>query len=216
MYIINRRKRFVVGISLVLLILVAVSCAPAATPTLAPTEVPATAAPAATATVAAPVEAAATAAPAATATVAVAATETAMPSGPTLPATNITPTLLAAVPETADGLQVISPEELKAMIEGGADIAIADAQPAEAYAMGHVTGAVNVPWDMQIMSAGGLPMDKLVVVYCACPPDDPPSATDAGDVAMQLITRFGYKKIAVLDGGWVRWQGFGFPTEKGQ
>jgi 3-mercaptopyruvate sulfurtransferase SseA len=120
------------------------------------------------------------------------------------------------VPETADGLQVISPEELKAMIEGGADIAIADAQPAEAYAMGHVTGAVNVPWDMQIMSAGGLPMDKLVVVYCACPPDDPPSATDAGDVAMQLITRFGYKKIAVLDGGWVRWQGFGFPTEKGQ
>jgi 3-mercaptopyruvate sulfurtransferase SseA len=32
---------------------------------------------------------------------------------------------------------------------------------------------------------------------------------------MQLITNFGYQKIAVLDGGWERWQELGYPTEKG-
>jgi rhodanese-related sulfurtransferase len=128
----------------------------------------------------------------------------------------VTPTPLANLPQTADDLQVISPELLKAMIEGGADIAIADAQPAEGYALGHIKGAVNLPWDMQIASPGGLPTDKLVVVYCACAPDEKPSGTDAGDVAMQLITRFGYTKIAVLDGGWVRWQQYGFPSATGQ
>jgi rhodanese-related sulfurtransferase len=204
---------------IIALALVAVSCAPAVTPppvaatsapAALPTSAPAvTSAPAATSTTAV----GPTSAPAATSTPVVQPT---VASGPTLPATNITPTLISTIPETADGLQVISPEELKAMIEGGADIAIADAQPAEGFALGHIKGAVNVPWDMQIASPGGLPTDKLVVVYCACAPEETPSGTDAGDVAMQLITRFGYTKIAVLDGGWVRWQQYGFPSETGQ
>lgn len=134
-------------------------------------------------------------------------------SVPTLPATNATPTLLASIPENADDLQVISPELLKAMIEGGADIAIADAQATDSYAMGHIKGAVNVPWAMQLTSTGGLPMDKLIVVYCACSQDAAPSETDAGDVAMQMISTFGFSKVAVLDGGWLRWQELGYPTE---
>lgn len=131
---------------------------------------------------------------------------------PTLPATNATPTSIANLPTTADDLQVVSPQELKAMMDGGADIVIADAQPAEGYAKGHVKGAVNLPWASPITGAGGLPMDKLVILYCACDPSEKPSGTDAGDVAMQLITKFGYTKIAVLDGGWLRWQQLGYPT----
>jgi len=213
MLILHRSKPIVICISLVLLVLFATSCAPAATLTPVSTPVPPTAAPQ-------PIAVPTTAAPAVTTTASAAAatiapTKAVVAGPPTLPATNATPTLIAAVPETADDIQVISPQLLKALIEGGADIAIADAQPPESYALEHVKGAVNVPWDMKIKSAGGLPMNKLVVVYCACSPDEKPSGTDAGDVAMQLISNFGYKKIAVLDGGWLRWQELGYPTEKG-
>ncbi len=105
---------------------------------------------------------------------------------------------------------------LKALIEGGADIAIVDVQPPEAYAIEHIKGAVNLPWDMKIKGTAGVPSSKLVVVYCACSPDEKASQTDEGDVAMQMITNFGYNKVALLDGGWVRWQQLGYPTQKGK
>lgn len=155
-------------------------------------------------------EAQPTAAPAVTE--AVSPTEAPVSNVPTLPPTSATPALSDEAPGSADDLLEVSPQELKAMIEGGADIAIVDAQPAEAYAIGHIKGAVNVPWAMQISGSGGLPFDKLLIVYCACEPDAAPSATDSGDVAMQLITNFGYTKVAVLAGGWVQWQELGYPT----
>ncbi len=225
--------------SLLLLLVLAIAalaiaaCAPAPTPTpvptavptkaapptaVPPTAVPPTAAPKPTIAPTTASAAAATAVPSVAPTTAAAASPTKVAAaGPaTLAPTNATPTLIAAVPKTADDIQVISPQLLKALVEGGADIAIADAQPPEAYVLGHIKGAVNVPWDMKIKSAGGLPMNKLVFVYCACSPDEKASQTDEGDVAMQLITTFGYRKIALLDGGWVRWQQLGYPSEKGK
>ncbi len=120
------------------------------------------------------------------------------------------------MPKSADDIQVISPQLLKAMIEGGADIVVVEVQPPEAYVMGHIKGAVNLPWDMKLKTSGNLPYDKLVVVYCACSPDEKPSGTDSGVVAMQLIMTFEYNKIALLDGGWLRWQELGYPSEKGK
>jgi len=204
MLTLHRSNHIVVCISLVLLVLHATSCAPTSVPTLVPTKAaPPTSAPQPTT---APTAAATTAAP---------PTKAAVVAPPTLPPTKATPTLVANVPKSADDIQVISPQLLKAMIEGGADIVVVDVQPPEAYVLGHIKGAVNVPWDMRIKSPGGGPMNKLLVVYCACSPDEKASQTDEGDMAMQLITTFEYNKIALLDGGWVRWQQLGYPTEKG-
>lgn len=116
--------------------------------------------------------------------------------------------------ESPDQIQVVSPQELKAMIEGGADIVIVDVQPAEAYAMGHIPGAKNLPWAAMITSTRGLPMSKLIVVYCACPPEMGEGSSDSGDVAFQLISNFGYQKVALLKGGWLTWQELGYPVEK--
>src|ERR1035437_10117093 len=153
-----KNKYLLLLLVMVAAVLIAVSCTPA--PTTVPTQAaPPTAAPQpTTAPAAASTTAATTAAntAATTASTTVATTAATTVALPTLPATNATPTLIAAVPTTADDIQVISPQLLKAMIEGGADIAIADAQPPESYALEHVKGAVNVPWDMQIKSAGGL------------------------------------------------------------
>jgi len=77
--------------------------------------------------------------------------------------------------------------------------------------MEHIKGAVTFPWKMEIKSPGDLPKDKLLVLYCGCGHEE-----DAGDVAMQLITDFGFRNIMVLDGGWFEWLALGYPTEKGK
>ena len=113
-------------------------------------------------------------------------------------------------PKSAEEIQRIGPEELKSLIEGEADIIVVDNNPASAYESGHVPGAVNLPWDLEITSAGDLPKDKLLILYCACAHEE-----DASDVAMQMIERFGYEKIMLLEGGWLRWVELGYEVEKG-
>jgi rhodanese-related sulfurtransferase len=162
---------------LILISLVATSCAPAATPTA---EQPPTVEPA----------------PVATAT-------TAPPSMPI-------PTLAdVGVPASYEEIQTISPDELKELIEGGADIVVVDNQPASVYDMEHIKGAISFPWAMEITDPGDLPKDKLLILYCACMHEE-----DAGDVAMKLITQFGYEKIMLLEGGWIKWVELGYPTDK--
>lgn len=100
---------------------------------------------------------AATVTPELTATPAATATPTTAP--PALP----TPTLASGgVPASYEEIQRLSPEELKALIESGADIVVVDNQPEGAYEMGHIPGAVNFPWAMEITGPGDLPKDKLL------------------------------------------------------
>lgn len=188
-------------------VVIAAGCAPAATPTAAP-------APAATA-VPAPTQAA-TAAPASTTAPAAAPTKESAATPPAdapadLPPTKETPDVTGNVPTSAEEVQRIKPEMLKALIEGKADIVIVDNQPAEAYEMEHVRGAINLPWDTKIKNPSAVSKNKLAVLYCGCAHEE-----DASDVAMQLITAYGYKQIMLLEGGWDRWTQLGYPTEKGE
>lgn len=120
-----------------------------------------------------------------------------------------TPTLAGkGIPASYEEIQRISPEELKALIESGADVVVVDTQPEGAYDMGHIPGAINFPWAMEIPEPTNLPKDKLLILYCACMHEE-----DAGDVAMQLMTKYGYRNILLLDGGWLRWMELEYPVE---
>lgn len=149
--------------------------------------------------------------PAATATPSPASpgSPTEVPVPPTTSPTAVpTPTMAVAAPRTAEQLQLIKPEELKALIDGGADIVVVDNQPAMAYEQGHIQGAVSFPWAAEIPSPRDLPKDKLLVLYCGCAHEE-----DSIDVATQLIKR-GYTKIMLLEGGWLKWTELGLPVEK--
>lgn len=165
-------------VSFVVLAVLVISCAPATTPTSTPTT-------------AVPTEV---------------ATSPVVPSP--LPVTTpvATPTIMAI--KSAEDLQRITPEELMALLESGADIVVVDNQPKAAYDIGHVPGARNLPWDATLKSAAGLPKDKLLVLYCACQNEE-----DAIDVGMQLVNKFGYTKIMLLEGGWLKWTELGLPVE---
>jgi rhodanese-related sulfurtransferase len=106
----------------------------------------------------------------------------------------------------------ISIDELKAMIDGGQDIVILDAQPKEVYDMEHIKGAISFPWAMKIepRKAKSLPSGKLIVTYCDCGPGE----GDSNDVAVQL-KKMGFEKVMVLADPSARgWKEKGYPMEK--
>lgn len=103
----------------------------------------------------------------------------------------------------------VKPEELKKLLESKANIVVVDAQPKGAYDVGHIPGSVNLPWIPQIKSPGKLPKNKDLILYCACTHDE-----DATDLANQLVTRFGYTRVKLLEGGWLKWVELNYPQEK--
>jgi len=101
----------------------------------------------------------------------------------------------------------ITAEELKQMIDKGADLVAVDVRDSGSYEAGHIKGAINIyydptsdPMDRQMMLLA-LPMDKLVVTYCDCT-DDASSAAIADE-----LYKLGYDrdKVKILSGGSLRW-----------
>ena len=103
----------------------------------------------------------------------------------------------------------VTPEELKEMIENKADIVIIDNQPKSLYDKAHILGAMNLPWAIEIEGPVDLPYDKLLILYCGCAEEE-----DSAYVADQLIEKFGYNNIKLLEGGWGQWVKLGYPIEK--
>jgi sulfur-carrier protein adenylyltransferase/sulfurtransferase len=115
------------------------------------------------------------------------------------------------VPTSIEAIQRITPEELKKLIVDKANIIVVDNQPKIAYDVGHIIGAINLPWapDLNEEDLWQVPQNKPLILYCACTHEE-----DAGDVAMQLIQKFGFKDVKLLRGGWTEWQKLGYPIEK--
>lgn len=120
--------------------------------------------------------------------------------------------LLAGVMTTlssAADLPTMKPEELRRLIETtDSSVVVLDAQPPSAFQMGHIKGAINFPWAENIEHPAALPRDKTLVVYCDCAHEE-----DSSDLAEQLMRKFGYRDVKVLEGGWSKWRDLGYPWE---
>jgi rhodanese-related sulfurtransferase len=118
--------------------------------------------------------------------------------------------LYTTIPASRDEIPRITPEELKAMMDRGETVIIVDCNSEEMYQSQHIPGAVNILWDL-----GGLEEDPdlskstLIVAYCVCPNEE-----SSGDVALQMITDFGYRNIKLLLGGDAKWRDLGYSMEK--
>ncbi len=110
----------------------------------------------------------------------------------------------------------ISAGELAQLLQKKAEIIILDTQSADGYEMWHIPSAINITYDStadpmnrQLMLMG-LPMDKLIVIYCLCE-----EGTDSARMALEL-NRLGYDsdKVKVLEGGLIKWDEKGYPMIK--
>jgi rhodanese-related sulfurtransferase len=110
----------------------------------------------------------------------------------------------------------ISIEELRALMESGADILIIDTQPKKMYEFGHIKGAISLPYSRRIdpvsdwVAAQKLPRDKQIITYCDCGPGE----QDSNNLGNQLRA-LGFMRVKVLaDPSIAAWIEKGYPIER--
>jgi rhodanese-related sulfurtransferase len=110
----------------------------------------------------------------------------------------------------------IKAEDLRQLVDKGADMVVVDVRDNGSYEAGHIKGAINIyydatadPMDRQMMLLA-LPMEKLVVTYCDCS-DDASSAKLADELYKLGFER---EKIKALSGGSLRWVELKYPMVK--
>ena len=101
----------------------------------------------------------------------------------------------------------VAPDAVLKMVQDkDSSVVIVDTQPADGYAEGHIPGAVNYPWVMQIKHFPiSLPRNKTLVFYGSCPHDT--------DDTIRQLAEFGYFNVKVMDGGWYKWLALKYPAE---
>lgn len=104
--------------------------------------------------------------------------------------------------------QFIAPADiLKMMQNKDTSFALVDTQPEEAFAEGHIPGAINYPWVPQVKPPISLPRNKMLVLYCPCNHDE-----DSIDMYKKL-SEFGYLNTKILEGGWYKWVALKYPVD---
>jgi rhodanese-related sulfurtransferase len=104
--------------------------------------------------------------------------------------------------------QFIPPADVKKMIDNhDTSFVLVDTQPEEAFAEGHVPGAINFPWVPQVKPPISLPRNKTLIFYCPCQHDE-----DSIDMYKKLA-QFGYLNTKILEGGWYKWVALRYPVE---
>lgn len=95
------------------------------------------------------------------------------------------------------GCDSLSPEEVKAMKDGGENFFLLDVRTPGEYAAGKIQGAKLVPLQELNMRYNEVPKDKDVVVYC--------QNGIRSIVACNMLKRMGYEKVRNMSGGISRW-----------
>jgi rhodanese-related sulfurtransferase len=104
--------------------------------------------------------------------------------------------------------QFITPADVKKMMDNhDTSFQLVDTQPEEAFAEGHIPGAINYPWVPQVKPPVPLPRDKMLILYCPCNHDE-----DSLDMYKKLA-EFGYLNTKILEGGWYKWVALKLPVE---
>lgn len=100
-------------------------------------------------------------------------------------------------------------EVVKAALDRGARFALLDARAPSAYVIGHIAGAVSVPFYDPKPFLSKLPKNAWLVCYCSCP------HAESGELAQKLERR-GFSKVAVLAEGFGVWKARHYPTHTGR
>ena len=114
-------------------------------------------------------------------------------------------------PPTVD---MISADELKTKLAGNQTVTIIDVRGAQSYAAASQTikGAIhfktrNLKSRLAYSPLKDLPKDREIVTYCSCPKDESSIA------AAQILQASGFKRVRVLQGGWLEWLRVNGPVE---
>jgi rhodanese-related sulfurtransferase len=111
-------------------------------------------------------------------------------------------------------VEMITADELKAKVTNNQPVTIIDVRSSEGYAAATTTvkGAIHfklrkLKYRLAYPPLKNVPKDQEVVTYCACPKDESSIA------AAQILQASGFKRVKVLQGGWLEWLRVNGPDE---
>lgn len=111
-------------------------------------------------------------------------------------------------------VEMISVDDLKAKVASNSPVTIIDVRSSEGYAASTTTvkGAIHfklrkLQYRLAYPPLKDLPKDREIVTYCACPKDQ------ASIAAAQILQASGFKRVKVLQGGWLAWVSANGPVE---
>src|ERR1051325_9732159 len=108
--------------------------------------------------------------------------------------------------QNAQGVEMISADELKAKVTSNNPVTIIDVRSAEGFAASTTTVKGSIHFKLRHLKYRlayppfkDLPKDREIVTYSACPKDESSIA------AAQILQASGFKHVKVLQGGWLAW-----------
>ncbi len=101
-------------------------------------------------------------------------------------------------------------DELKRRLDQGDDLVVIEVLSPEAYAEGHLPGAVNMPLaEIGHKAKERYGLDQELVVYCGS------FECTASPMAAEKLERLGFRNVWDYAGGKLDWEEAGYPLEKG-
>lgn len=107
-------------------------------------------------------------------------------------------------------MKTIQRDELKALLDQGANFELLEALPEPYHRKGHLPGARCFPHDQAEVLARSLLKNQqaLIVVYCAS------LSCRNSEQAAQALSTLGYSDVRVYAGGKADWLAAGLPLER--
>ncbi len=119
----------------------------------------------------------------------------------------INPEGAAATFTLRDG-KYVAADDVKAALDAGQALIIADARATSDYLEQHITGSISIPFYNIERAIAALPRDRFIVAYCGCPHAASGRLVDA-------LREAGFTQTAVLDEGFYVWRDRGYPLTAG-
>ncbi len=121
---------------------------------------------------------------------------------------------MVAHAQDAPTVSMISADELKTKVASNHPVTIIDVRSSEGYAASSTTIKGALHFKVRKLRSRltyppfkDLPRDREIVTYCACPKDQSSIA------AAQILQAAGFKRVKVLQGGWLEWLRVSGPVE---
>lgn len=114
-------------------------------------------------------------------------------------------TIVADYFDRLDALEPVSRDELAVRLHDGGVILL-DVRPEDEFALGHLPGALNMPWGMLEQRLSELPKDQEIVAYCRGP------YCILSFETVAVLRAKGYR-VRRLEGGFPEWKAAGLEVE---
>lgn len=103
--------------------------------------------------------------------------------------------------------QDLSPQEVEQRLEQKESIQFIDVRNPDEYKAGHIEGAILIPLSVLPVRLHEIDPEKEVVFICR--------SGARSSQACEYVTAQGYKKVANMAGGMLKWEGMQVTSEEG-